>query len=40
MMADESGKTDNVVPPVPLSVYQQMDASVRPLFRHWVGDDA
>ena len=40
MMADERGKTDNVVPPVPLSVFQGLDADVQPLFRHWVEEDA
>ena len=35
-LVDEAGLNDNLVPPVPTEVFEQLPDAVRPLFRHWV----
>lgn len=35
-MVDETGQTDNQVPPVPKAVYDALPENVKPLYRHWV----
>ena len=35
-MADETGRRENEVLPVPRRVYESLPANVKPLFRHWV----
>jgi hypothetical protein len=35
-MVDETGKTENIVPPVPPHVYGALPDDVKPLYRHWV----
>ena len=36
-LVDETGRPENLVPPVPRSVYQNLPDEVKPLFRHWLG---
>ena len=35
-MVEESGLTENEVPPVPPAVYESLPEKVKPLYRHWV----
>ena len=35
-MVDETGRSENEVPPVPPHVYDALPDDVKPLFRHWV----
>jgi ectoine hydroxylase-related dioxygenase (phytanoyl-CoA dioxygenase family) len=35
-LVDEPGATDNVVPPVPKDVFENLPDDVKPLYRHWV----
>ena len=35
-IVEESGKTENNVPPIPPHVYDALPEDVKPLFRHWV----
>lgn len=38
-IVDETGGTENNVPPIPPDVYDAFPNNVKPLFRHWVGED-
>ena len=35
-MVEETGTKDNQVPAVPVEVFEELPAEVKPLFRHWV----
>lgn len=38
-MVEETGLTENSVPPVPTAVFERLPEPVRPLFRHWQETD-